>query len=119
MSGIDRKSTRLAPQPPASTAPSSLGVAMLSETDVRHASSAGSATFPASLAPSDARGGLWPYVQIARVDHWFKNAFMVLGTLLAVFYRPELFAWDSVLPLVLAGAATCLVASSNYVLNEI
>ena len=65
------------------------------------------------------RGGLWPYVQIARVDHWFKNAFMILGTILALFYQPVLFAWTSVTPFFLAMAATCLVASSNYVLNEI
>jgi decaprenyl-phosphate phosphoribosyltransferase len=63
--------------------------------------------------------GLRPYVQIARVDHWFKNAFMMLGTILALFYQPELFAWSSVQPFILAVAATCLVASSNYVLNEI
>ena len=40
---------------------------------------------------------LWPYVQIARVDHWFKNAFMLLGVLLAFFYEPTLFTWASVL----------------------
>ena len=58
-------------------------------------------------------------MQIARVDHWFKNAFMMLGTLLALFYEPHLFAWPSVRPFLIALAATCLVASSNYVLNEI
>jgi 4-hydroxybenzoate polyprenyltransferase len=62
---------------------------------------------------------VWPYVQIARVDHWFKNAFMVLGTILAVFYRPALFSAASVGRFLIAVAATCLVASSNYVLNEI
>jgi decaprenyl-phosphate phosphoribosyltransferase len=71
-----------------------------------------------SAAP-DRQGGIWPYVQIARVDHWFKNAFMLLGVLLAFFYQPGLFGWSSVPPLVLALLATCLVASSNYVLNEI
>jgi len=25
------------------------------------------------------------YVQIARVDHWFKNVFMILGVVLAMF----------------------------------
>jgi decaprenyl-phosphate phosphoribosyltransferase len=44
---------------------------------------------------------------------------MMLGTILAVFYQPDLFAWASVAPFALAVAATCLVASSNYVLNEI
>jgi 4-hydroxybenzoate polyprenyltransferase len=62
---------------------------------------------------------LWPYVQIARVDHWFKNVFMVLGVLLAFFYQPHLLSFTSLLPLFVAVLATCLVASSNYVLNEI
>ena len=43
------------------------------------------------------RGGLRPYVQIARIDHWFKNAFMLLGVILAVFYQPEVCAWSSLL----------------------
>src|SRR5262245_5069292 len=69
----------------------------------------------------DATGSarLWPYVQIARIDHWFKNAFMLLGVLLAIFYEPRLFAWSSLLPLSVAVLSTCLVASSNYVLNEL
>ena len=62
---------------------------------------------------------LWPYVQIARVDHWFKNAFMLLGVLLAVFYQPGLLTWNNLIPLSLAVVATCLVASSNYTLNEL
>jgi decaprenyl-phosphate phosphoribosyltransferase len=60
-----------------------------------------------------------PYVQIARVDHWFKNAFMLLGVVLAMFYEPDLWAWSSAGPLAIALLATCLVASSNYVLNEL
>jgi 4-hydroxybenzoate polyprenyltransferase len=62
---------------------------------------------------------LWPYVQIARIDHWFKNSFMLLGVLLAFFYEPALFTWASVSRLSLAVLATCLIASSNYVLNEL
>jgi len=60
-----------------------------------------------------------PYVRIARVDHWFKNSFMLLGVVLAFFYQPSLFGWESVFPLGLALLSTCLVASSNYVLNEL
>jgi 4-hydroxybenzoate polyprenyltransferase len=59
------------------------------------------------------------YVQIARIDHWFKNSFMVLGVILAVFYEPRVATWSSLAPLALAVCATCLVASSNYVLNEL
>jgi 4-hydroxybenzoate polyprenyltransferase len=66
-----------------------------------------------------AQSAIWPYVQIARADHWFKNAFMLLGVVLALFYEPSLLSWSSVLPLAVAVAATCLVASSNYVLNEL
>jgi 4-hydroxybenzoate polyprenyltransferase len=65
------------------------------------------------------QSAIWPYVQIARVDHWFKNAFMLLGVLLAMFYEPSLLGWSSVTPLVIAVLATCLIASSNYVLNEL
>ena len=64
-------------------------------------------------------GRIWGYVQIARVDHWFKNTFMVLGIVLAFFYRPALASLDVIPRLLLALLATCLIASSNYVLNEL
>jgi 4-hydroxybenzoate polyprenyltransferase len=64
-------------------------------------------------------GRFWPYVSIARPDHWFKNVFMVLGVALAYFYHPELLSLGQLGPLAWALAATCLVASSNYVINEI
>lgn len=66
-----------------------------------------------------ARTGIWPYIQIARVDHWFKNVFMLLGVILAVFYEPSVASWSSLQPLAIAVLATCLVASSNYTLNEL
>ena len=44
---------------------------------------------------------------------------MALGVILAWFYEPELFGWGSALPLGIALIATCLVASSNYTLNEL
>ena len=61
--------------------------------------------------------GLRPYIEIARIDHWFKNAFMLLGVALAFFYQPNL---DAALAgrLALAVLLTCIVASSNYVINE-
>ena len=63
--------------------------------------------------------GVRPYLQIARVDHWFKNAFMLLGVILAVFYEPSVARWSNLVPLGIGVVATCLVASSNYVLNEL
>jgi 4-hydroxybenzoate polyprenyltransferase len=61
---------------------------------------------------------LWPYVQIARIDHWFKNAFMLLGVALAFFYESEFITLGHLPLLVGAFFATCVIASSNYVLNE-
>ena len=75
--------------------------------------SIGSAARPLSLVDA-----IRPYIQIARVDHWFKNSFMLLGVVLAVFYEPQLFDVRNLGVLLLAGLATCFVASSNYVLNE-
>jgi decaprenyl-phosphate phosphoribosyltransferase len=54
-----------------------------------------------------------------RPDHWFKNIFMLPGILLALFFSPEIwpeFPWGKI---VTAFGSACLVASSNYVLNEI
>jgi 4-hydroxybenzoate polyprenyltransferase len=75
-------------------------------------------SFP-SIAERSAQIDVWAYVEIARVDHWFKNTFMILGVVLAVFYEPQVAAWSSVPALILAVVVTCLVASSNYVLNEL
>ncbi|MDA1264500.1 MAG: UbiA prenyltransferase family protein [Planctomycetota bacterium] len=62
---------------------------------------------------------IWPYVQIARPDHWFKNAFMLLGVALAFFWRPDLFTLETLGVLTSAFFATCVIASSNYVINEL
>jgi decaprenyl-phosphate phosphoribosyltransferase len=72
-----------------------------------------------SLPPTGFWSQVWPYVAIARPDHWFKNVFMLLGALLAAFYHPELISIWNLPKLALALVATCLLASSNYVLNEI
>ena len=59
------------------------------------------------------------YVAIARPDHWFKNVFMLVGVLLALFCQVD-FIGASNLPMLIVGfVATCIIASSNYVINEI
>lgn len=60
-----------------------------------------------------------PYLEIARIDHWFKCVFMILGVVVAVFYEPERLSWSSALSLAFALLAANLVASSNYVINEV
>jgi 4-hydroxybenzoate polyprenyltransferase len=64
-------------------------------------------------------GRITPYLAIARPDHWFKNVFMALGVFLAYFYHPDLFHGSTPFAIAWAVLITCLIASSNYVLNEI
>ena len=60
-----------------------------------------------------------PYIQLARVDHWFKNVFVLFGAAFACLHDPLVFKVESVPRLVLALLATCVAASGNYVLNEL
>ncbi|MDH3691456.1 MAG: UbiA prenyltransferase family protein [Gammaproteobacteria bacterium] len=62
---------------------------------------------------------LAPYVQIARVDHWFKNVFVLPGVVFAIYDSPAIVGWELAIRVVLALLAIGLVASSNYVINEI
>ena len=57
------------------------------------------------------------YLRIARPDHWFKNVFVLPGTVLAVFLSGtplQGFALDFAIGLL----GFCLVCSANYVINE-
>ncbi len=74
---------------------------------------------PAAAAPRTRSGVLLDYVSIARPDHWFKNVFMVVGIILGGFYYPSLITYELLWRVPWAIAAVCLLASSNYVLNEI
>jgi decaprenyl-phosphate phosphoribosyltransferase len=60
-----------------------------------------------------------PYIDIARPSHWVKNIFMLPGVLLVWFFDRTWMHAGIVLPLFGGFAAACLIASSNYVLNEI
>lgn len=88
----------------------------MSTETTQQSSSTSSAPESASAAPAF---DLLAYVEIARPDHWFKNVFMLAGVVLAYLYYPvgeNLFTLSA---LVLGVVATCLIASSNYVINEI
>ena len=80
----------------------------------------GSSSVDDSRAAGTFLSRLKPYFSIARPDHWFKVVFMLAGIVLAIFYDyttfRDNFSW---LTLVLAVASACIVASSNYVINEI
>ena len=59
------------------------------------------------------------YLAIARPDHWFKNVFMVPVILLVAFFDSSYLGWGALPGFVLGFVAACLIASSNYVINEI
>jgi 4-hydroxybenzoate polyprenyltransferase len=66
-----------------------------------------------------ARPTLRGHLQIARIDHWFKNVFVLPGIIAAVGSDPT-HVPDGLWVRILVGLfATCLVASSNYVINEV
>jgi 4-hydroxybenzoate polyprenyltransferase len=59
------------------------------------------------------------HLQIARVDHWFKNVFVLPGIVVALSLDPGSVVPHLWLRIVLGLLAVCLVASSNYVINEL
>lgn len=67
-----------------------------------------------SIRPATVR----EYIAVIRPDNWVKNVFMVPGMLfaLSVFNTP--FTLGLVAKIILGVISICLVASSNYVINE-
>jgi 4-hydroxybenzoate polyprenyltransferase len=61
------------------------------------------------------RGHLW----ICRVDHWFKNVFVLPGIVAALGLDPDHVSPRLALNIAVGLLSICLVASSNYVINEV
>ena len=57
------------------------------------------------------------YIYIARIDHWFKNIFMLPGIALALILTHSPVS-EAIFPSFIAILSTCFVASANYVINE-
>jgi decaprenyl-phosphate phosphoribosyltransferase len=75
------------------------------------------------VTPDKSQSTIRGLVEIARVDHWFKNVFVLPGMVVALGFAPLSTNASTVevflVRLVVGLFAVCLVASSNYVLNEI
>jgi 4-hydroxybenzoate polyprenyltransferase len=57
------------------------------------------------------------YLFIARIDHWFKNIFMLPGLALAIiFTHPDIV--QAITHSLIAIFSTCFIVSANYVINE-
>jgi 4-hydroxybenzoate polyprenyltransferase len=59
------------------------------------------------------------HLAIARVDHWFKNVFALPGLVLALVVEPQAVSGTLLVSIVLGLLALCLMASSNYTVNEL
>lgn len=66
-----------------------------------------------------ARATLRGHLELLRADYWFKNVFVLPGVVVALGITPQYATWDLAPRLAIGLACVCLVASSNYVLNEI
>ena len=59
------------------------------------------------------------HVEIARPDYWFKNVFVIPGIIIALRTVTGVDYADLAIRIAIGLAATCLIASSNYTLNEV
>jgi decaprenyl-phosphate phosphoribosyltransferase len=59
------------------------------------------------------------HVEMMRLDHWVKNVFVLPGIAAALMFEHPPMTGRLLLNMVLGLAATCLIASSNYVINEV
>jgi decaprenyl-phosphate phosphoribosyltransferase len=69
--------------------------------------------------PGSLKALLWAHFQIARLDHWSKNVFVLPGILIPLLVEPRNFSLHLLWNIVIGLLAVGLVASSNYVLNEV
>ena len=59
------------------------------------------------------------HIRIARIDHWVKNVFVLPGIVAALTLDRLPLNWELVEKTVIGLLAVGLIASSNYVINEI
>lgn len=56
--------------------------------------------------------------RVLRINHWFKNLFVIAGWLLARYYSPCNVSWSDVVLLLIGVLLACMVSSVNYMVNE-
>lgn len=115
----DRDVATLPPVPSAPASPVAAIAAAILPTP-RPTGAPGDLPLPAAPAPAAAaRPTLRGHWQIARVDHWVKNVFVLPGVVAALGTEVAAPTWALLPDLALGLLATGLVASSNYTINEV
>ncbi|MCA9101086.1 MAG: UbiA prenyltransferase family protein [Planctomycetales bacterium] len=61
----------------------------------------------------------WGHVKIARFDHWVKNVFVLPGIIAAMSVAPAVDYTELAISCVVGLLSVGMVASSNYVINEL
>ena len=59
-----------------------------------------------------------PIFLMCRVDHWFKNIFVIPGIIIALFFTKKVLIPLDYLFIVINILSICLIASANYLINE-
>lgn len=58
------------------------------------------------------------FVSMIRIDHWFKNIFVFPGIIFAILLTDETFKFQNTIYYLCLLFSICLIASSNYLINE-
>ncbi len=69
--------------------------------------------------PSAPRATLAGHIEIARIDHWVKNVFVIPGIVVPLAMDPSAIPQGLGLRILFGLIAVSLVTSSNYVINEV
>jgi len=54
-----------------------------------------------------------------RLDHWFKNVFVIVGSIAAIFYLKIEITYLVLAYMAIGLMLACLVSSANYIINEV
>src|SRR5262245_13873606 len=82
-----------------------------------HGSSTSPHTTPNELKASSP--SIRGHLEIARIDHWIKNVFVLPGIVVALSLEPAQLTYSLFIRIIVGLLSTCLIASSNYVINEV
>ncbi|MCR5323420.1 MAG: UbiA prenyltransferase family protein [Lachnospiraceae bacterium] len=61
---------------------------------------------------------VFDYIRIMRLDHWIKQLFVVPGIVMGLVLVESHIDKEMLIDIVIGFIATCIIASSNYVINE-
>ncbi|MFQ3577766.1 MAG: UbiA family prenyltransferase [Verrucomicrobiia bacterium] len=78
---------------------------------------------PEPSTPKPERFQAVEYLRVMRPDHWLKNVFILFGHMVAIGLLPGLASFSAAprlaMLMTLSLIPACLIASANYILNEI